>query len=494
VARGTDLAAKVPGWRRLSAISLSSGTGHTRVMAWQIARQAAEDRPVLGWGPNNYYYAFNKHYDPEFLSYGFAETWFDNAHNALLNTLAVQGWLGLICFLALFLTPAAVCVVGFRRGGLDRHLAGFCMAFLIAHLVHLAFAFENPTSYLHFSFLLAMLNRLAGGGRDEEASGLARVPGGALALAVPAALLAVTFGSLLPARANARSFQGALALAEAGAKVERLAASVAEALRRQPELTGGTVASLFQESVAGTYQKTAGGRQIKAAVEAARRKVKDGLDRFDSAMATPTPHGDGTREALAHHAATALPGFRALGWKGEQERLLRSAHRALGELLEQHPRDIRLYLRRARVALELSTVTRDPVPAREAARRLEAAAALSPRRQEVYLELGGLYTTLLEPASALKAYERVIALAPQQSTGYVRLARMLVSMPRTIDRAADPLAAMEQAGARMVPEDHAVLDRVQTHLERHLHSRRVEPPAPGPGYWDRMKQRLQGPQ
>ena len=155
--RHTSLVQSIPGVNRLVLTSLSSDTASTRVMAWQIAIEGWKEHSFVGWGPNNYYYAFNKYYNPHFLTFGFHETWFDNAHNVIVNTLAVQGIFGVLTYLAIFVC-AGIMIWRKRQG--KEYEASIAVGFLVAHLVHNIFVFENPTSYLYFFFFLAYLNTI----------------------------------------------------------------------------------------------------------------------------------------------------------------------------------------------------------------------------------------------------------------------------------------------------------------------------------------------
>jgi len=120
--------------------------------------EAWQDKPVFGWGPNNYFYAFNKFYRPEFLESGWGETWFDNAHNVIVNTLAVQGGVGILTYLGMFGLGIVALWGAYRKKQIDVHLASVGSAFLVAHLISLVTVFENPTSYLYFFFFIAFVN------------------------------------------------------------------------------------------------------------------------------------------------------------------------------------------------------------------------------------------------------------------------------------------------------------------------------------------------
>ena len=158
VFRSTDFVKNIPTVGRLANASLFEGTGATRLMAWGIAVEAWQEKPVFGWGPNNYYYAFNKYYNPEFLKFGFQETWWDNAHNVLLNTLATQGAIGFVAYLAIFFFAISSLYKIYKKDNENLSLFIISTGFLSAHFVHNLFVFENPVSYLYFFLFLAMVD------------------------------------------------------------------------------------------------------------------------------------------------------------------------------------------------------------------------------------------------------------------------------------------------------------------------------------------------
>lgn len=80
-------------------------TAQERILLWKIAERAWEDRPLLGWGPENFDYAYDRHYDPQFLRFSLHETWVDRAHNIFLDALVASGIPGLIAVVALLVVP-----------------------------------------------------------------------------------------------------------------------------------------------------------------------------------------------------------------------------------------------------------------------------------------------------------------------------------------------------------------------------------------------------
>ncbi len=133
----------------------------TRLIEWRIALDAFRARPVLGWGPENFQAAFDRHYRPELLRYSFYETVSDKPHNVPLEMLVAGGVPLLLAWLALF-GAAVFCIIRARkRGVIGTGEAAAACAMLAAFLVHGLFLFETyPTGILFFSLLAWLAARL----------------------------------------------------------------------------------------------------------------------------------------------------------------------------------------------------------------------------------------------------------------------------------------------------------------------------------------------
>ncbi len=90
---------------RILDISFTTKTFHDRTTIWKMAIDGFKERPVLGWGPENFLQVFDRHFNPEYFapSAGFG-SWFDRAHNIYLDYLAETGILGLLSYLSIFVT------------------------------------------------------------------------------------------------------------------------------------------------------------------------------------------------------------------------------------------------------------------------------------------------------------------------------------------------------------------------------------------------------
>lgn len=149
----TPTFANLPGVGRILESTLTDSTIQTRLMAWQIAWRAWTAQPITGWGHEAFYAAFNKFYNPEFIRYSFAETWFDKAHNIFFDLLSTSGVLGLASFLVIF-----ICGFLVVRKNLHMSAQMIYLAFVVAYLISNFFEFDTPSSLLALFFVFAMIN------------------------------------------------------------------------------------------------------------------------------------------------------------------------------------------------------------------------------------------------------------------------------------------------------------------------------------------------
>ena len=88
---------------RLFELRLSEQTFQTRLWTWNSAWQGFKEKPILGWGPENFSAVFDKYFDPRhFIPGKQTETWFDYAHSVFFDYLSETGILGLLSYLAIF--------------------------------------------------------------------------------------------------------------------------------------------------------------------------------------------------------------------------------------------------------------------------------------------------------------------------------------------------------------------------------------------------------
>lgn len=126
-----------------------------RILVWDSALGAIKERPLLGWGPENFRVATDEYFDNRlYLDENVGEIWFDRAHNLVLDTLVSVGVFGLIAFMLLAAYFVLVSVRAARAGIIGWTEASLLGALVVAHMLQLQTSFDTVTTYV---FVGAML-------------------------------------------------------------------------------------------------------------------------------------------------------------------------------------------------------------------------------------------------------------------------------------------------------------------------------------------------
>ncbi|MBS3903275.1 MAG: O-antigen ligase family protein [Anaplasmataceae bacterium] len=144
---------------RFQEISFESESFIPRLAAYQASWEGFKERPIWGWGWDNFNVVYDKYYDPQVLSLGYTETRFDKPHNFILEYLVAGGMALLLIYIYLigaFLSE--VYVVGRREEWARLFL--FTGALYAAYAIHLLFVFETIGPLLTWFLLLAWIDAL----------------------------------------------------------------------------------------------------------------------------------------------------------------------------------------------------------------------------------------------------------------------------------------------------------------------------------------------
>jgi len=151
--READFVKKNYSLSRLTAIvdfQKTSSAGE-RLAIWQIALKAFQEKPIFGWGPENFGAAVNRYYD-HWL--GEKETWFDRAHNVPLEILAGGG---LVLFSFYLFWLFSVIYLIFKIGQKEKILSFILAAVFSAYFLQGFFLFDVFAIYLGLFPFLAFL-------------------------------------------------------------------------------------------------------------------------------------------------------------------------------------------------------------------------------------------------------------------------------------------------------------------------------------------------
>ncbi|PIV13467.1 hypothetical protein COS46_00005, partial [Candidatus Jorgensenbacteria bacterium CG03_land_8_20_14_0_80_38_39] len=152
---------KLPFWehkpifQRLAGFSFTGSGIQNRFIAWRAAIEGFKERPILGWGWENFNIPFNTHYDPQLLTWNFSETYWDKPHNVYLEYLVTGGILGLLAYLGIFITLGYEL---FRLRRRDPMMFSFLIAASLAYLVQNAIIFDTIGTYLMFFLVIGFVD------------------------------------------------------------------------------------------------------------------------------------------------------------------------------------------------------------------------------------------------------------------------------------------------------------------------------------------------
>ena len=126
-----------------------------RAAAFEAAIDAYIEKPVFGWGPENYLVPWGKHVD---IVSGDIIPSFDVAHSALAEKLATQGTLGILSSILIFSTITIVLRRSIKcRSGHYRYFIVVVTVAFIASYSQKLFTFDNVALTLQLSLLIAFV-------------------------------------------------------------------------------------------------------------------------------------------------------------------------------------------------------------------------------------------------------------------------------------------------------------------------------------------------
>ncbi len=134
-----------------------SQASSARPLVWEISQKSIAQKPILGWGTDNFERVFEKNYDNRLLqnNYG-AEAWFDRAHNVFIDQMVDNGVVGLLAYLAVYVVIilSLIYVALNSESKNDRVFASILLVYFVLHLVELQTAFDTSISYVILAFMI----------------------------------------------------------------------------------------------------------------------------------------------------------------------------------------------------------------------------------------------------------------------------------------------------------------------------------------------------
>jgi O-antigen ligase len=156
-------------------------TVDTRLIAWKIAWAGFIERPIAGWGLDNFHILFNLKFDPQSLRFGTYETWFDRAHNTVLDVLSMTGLIGFFTYFSIFFCIFFATWHAYKKKWIDLPIAAILFALPVAYFVQNLFVFDHPAgftmSFLLYALIIAATKGEFIGEREPQPAGEAKTDG-----------------------------------------------------------------------------------------------------------------------------------------------------------------------------------------------------------------------------------------------------------------------------------------------------------------------------
>lgn len=137
---------------RFASIDLSNSETTARFHIWNMAWQGFLERPVFGWGQDNFNLVFNSFYEPQLYN---QEQWFDRTHDIFFDWLVTGGALGFAAYFSLF--GLALYVV-WKKTQISFTEKTLFTGLFAAYLVNNIFVFDNITSLVPYVTVLAYIH------------------------------------------------------------------------------------------------------------------------------------------------------------------------------------------------------------------------------------------------------------------------------------------------------------------------------------------------
>ncbi len=369
VIKNTSLVEQSNTLKRLADISLEDRTTQARFLIWDMARQGFMEKPIQGWGQENFNFVFNKYYTPAMYD---QEQWFDRAHNQFLDWLIAGGLPAFVLYTALYVLAAWV-VLRSRELNVAEQAAflGLLGGFAFNNL----FVFDNLSSAVLFFTLLAYFHSLS----KREAPALRwSQPLGEHTMAIAAPIVA---GVVL---VGAWAFNA-------------------------PGMT--RAATLVQ-----AIQSQVGVKDSSGAVVGQAKDPKRNLAEFQATVGpgawpgNPLGRQEATEQFLQYVSNQIAPNAN-LDPQVRQNFLI-AAYQAGTQLLIDRPGDARLELFFATFLSQAGQVA-------EALAHLETAQKLSPQKQQILMQIGATQLQAGNKEAALTALKSAYDLEPRYDSARI---------------------------------------------------------------------------
>ena len=154
--------------RTAAQISSKQVTFQTRLISWKAALKDLPNHALLGTGYGNFAITFDKYFDPMFYSYTSSETYFDRAHNNLVDIASTGGLLGLLTYLFILAAAGYYLFKGKKQGKISTNEFILLICLFVAYFIQNLAVFDSLPTYICLILALGYIYWLTNGDEEEE--------------------------------------------------------------------------------------------------------------------------------------------------------------------------------------------------------------------------------------------------------------------------------------------------------------------------------------
>ena len=141
----------------LRAFSNTNATFNTRLLSWRAAYLDFHNHPILGVGHGNYVAIFDKYFTTKFYDFSPNETYFDRAHNNIVEIASTTGSLGLLTYLFIFVAAFYYLFKSFRQKKINSWQLAVLSGLIVAYFVQNLAVFDSLVTYVSLFGLLGFI-------------------------------------------------------------------------------------------------------------------------------------------------------------------------------------------------------------------------------------------------------------------------------------------------------------------------------------------------
>lgn len=153
VFKDTSFIQNSPTLSRFASISPTDVTTMSRLTIWKISYEAWKERPIFGYGQDNFTAIYAERFIGEKMWN--LEAWYDRSHNVFFDWLIAGGIVGLTLYLSIF--ALALFFMWRRSSHMTIREKSLITGVLAGYFMHNVLVFDNLISYILFVLVLAYI-------------------------------------------------------------------------------------------------------------------------------------------------------------------------------------------------------------------------------------------------------------------------------------------------------------------------------------------------